>query len=100
MTLKALMLAVSAAALMILGLALGLEVFCFAAAVVLLVLLFCAAGILWARRQLAVSLSADTQPIISISATEPVSSPAPGQCRMPSSSHIGMGSVSGKTVSM
>ena len=64
MTLKALMLAVSAAALMILGLALGLEVFCFAAAVVLLVLLFCAVGILWARRQLAVSLSADTEEVL------------------------------------
>ena len=61
MTLTALMLTTGAAALLTLGLALGLEVFCFAAAVVLLVLLYCAISVLWARRAVTVGLSSDTE---------------------------------------
>ncbi|MBQ6233026.1 MAG: DUF58 domain-containing protein [Oscillospiraceae bacterium] len=61
MTLTALMLGVSAAALMILGLALGLELFCFAAAVIALVLLYCAVSILVARKNLTVGMTADTE---------------------------------------
>ena len=59
MTKAALMLILSAGALMTLGLALGLELFCFAAAVIALVLLYCAVSVLWARRKVVVGLDAD-----------------------------------------
>ncbi len=59
MTGSALMLALSAAALMALGLALSMQLFCFAAVIVLLTLLYCAASLLIARRRITVSLDAD-----------------------------------------
>ena len=59
MTLTALMLGVGAIALLVLGLALGLELFCFAAGVVLLVLVYCAVSVLWARKHVTAELEAD-----------------------------------------
>ena len=60
MTLTALMIGVSAAALMVLGLALGFELFCFASAIILLVLFYCVISILWARASIVVGLNAHT----------------------------------------
>ncbi len=60
MTLTALMIGVSAAALMVLGLALGFELFCFASAIILLVLFYCVISILWVRASIVVGLNADT----------------------------------------
>ena len=61
MTLTALMVGVGACALLVLGLALGFELFWFTAAVVLLVFFYCALSVLLARRRLKISLTANTE---------------------------------------
>ena len=64
MTLAGLMLGTGALTLLILGLALGLELYCFAAAIVLVALLYCAVSVLLARRRLSVSLTVDKEEIL------------------------------------
>ena len=64
MTLAGLMLGTGALTLLILGLALGLELYCFAAAIVLVALLYCAVSVLLARRRLSVSLTVEKEEIL------------------------------------